>query len=293
VNHERSTKNKLPSIDYNESEVIHFPTLRGAQIAPLSIPADSAYAPLMKQPAPVHENFACSMRILAAAAIATISAGVSFAADAPRVSDAQTAEAAGMVSIQSLVPDIRLEIRYATDNNFVGDRVRGYEAPRCYLLEPVAEALQRVELSLREQHLRLKIFDCYRPVRAVQHFVEWAGDLNNQTTKPRYYPKLHKRDLLGDYIAPTSGHSRGATVDLTLMRCDDDCTDLDMGTEFDFFDVLAHTDAPDITSQQRENRHRLRDAMGKAGFQNYPLEWWHYTFQPEPSKEIAYDFPVQ
>jgi zinc D-Ala-D-Ala dipeptidase len=229
------------------------------------------------------------------AAFAAASVEVTLAADVPRISDAQTVEAAGMVSIQSLVPDIRLEMRYASDENFVGKRVRGYEAAHCYLLKPVAEALQRVDLSLRKQSMRLKIFDCYRPVRAVQNFVEWADDLNDQKTKSRYYPNLDKSELLGDYIAPYSGHSRGATVDLTLMRCDVDaqCASLDMGTDFDFFDVLAHTDSPDITPKQRENRQRLRAAMEKEGFQNYPMEWWHYTFQPEPSKDVAYDFPVK
>jgi D-alanyl-D-alanine dipeptidase len=229
------------------------------------------------------------------ALLAAVSAGATFAAEVPRVSDAQTAEAGGMVSIQSLVPDMQLEMRYASDTNFVGERVRGYEAARCYLLKPVAEALRRVELSLREQSMRLKIFDCYRPVRAVQHFVEWADDLNDQMTKARYYPNLDKSELLGVYISPTSGHSRGATVDLTLMRCDVNhkCADLDMGTDFDFFDVLAHTNSPQITPQQRENRQRLRTAMEKEGFQNYPMEWWHYTFEPEPSRDVAYDFPVQ
>jgi D-alanyl-D-alanine dipeptidase len=229
------------------------------------------------------------------AVFAAVFVEATLAADVPRISDAQTAEAAGMMSIQSLVPDMRLEMRYASDENFVGERVRGYEAAHCYLLKPVAEALQRVELSMRKQSMRLKIFDCYRPVRAVRNFVEWAGDLNDQKTKSRYYPNLNKSELLGDYIAPISGHSRGATVDLTLMRCDvdDQCANLDMGTDFDFFDVLAHTDSPDITPKQRENRQRLRAAMEKEGFQNYPMEWWHYTFQPEPSKDVAYDFPVK
>ncbi len=249
--------------------------------------------------------------------------------EAPRVSHAATPEAAGMVSIQSLVPDIRLDVRYAGKNNFVGERVRGYEAEKCYLLRPVAEALARVERALREQEpspaaplttspesgrgeamqhdaspaasasreadasLRLKIFDCYRPVRAVMHFVEWAEDTDDQATKRRFYPNLDKSALLGNYISPTSGHSRGATVDLTLMRCDSECLELDMGTEFDFFDVRAHTDSPHITAEQRENRQRLREAMEAAGFQNYSMEWWHYTFRPEPSEDVAYDFLVK
>lgn len=198
-----------------------------------------------------------------------------------------------MVSIGSLVPDIALDMRYAGSGNFVGKPVRGYEASRCYLLKPVAEALQRVEMALRQQSMRLRIFDCYRPVRAVQHFVEWAGDLSDQKTKARHYPKLDKSQLLGDYIAPTSGHSRGATLDLTLMSCTADCVSLDMGTDFDFFDARANTDSPDVTSQQRENRQRLRAAMQKEGFRNYAMEWWHYTFQPEPSADTAYDFVVK
>lgn len=217
------------------------------------------------------------------------------AADVPQTSAAPTADAAGMVDIQSLAPDMRLDMRYAGSANFVGKPIAGYEAPRCYLLKPVAEALQRVEFALREQDLRLRIFDCYRPVRAVQHFVEWASDPGDQRTRPQFYPHLEKNQLLGDYIAPTSGHSRGATLDLTLMRCDVDgqCATLDMGTDFDYFDVLAHTDSPDVTPRQRENRQRLRAAMEREGFKNYPMEWWHFTFQPEPAPDVAYDFPVR
>jgi D-alanyl-D-alanine dipeptidase len=220
--------------------------------------------------------------------------GCTTTAPAPRIASAQTAEAAGMVDIQSLVPDMALEIHYAGSGNFVGEPIDGYDAPRCYLLRPAAHALQRVEQALREEGLRLKIFDCYRPARAVRHFVAWAGDLRDQSTKPKYYPNIDKHALLGDYISPTSGHSRGATLDLTLMRCDGDhCAPLDMGTEFDFFDVSAHTDWPGAGASQRQNRQRLRDAMLREGFQNYPLEWWHYTLKPEPAPDTAYDFPVR
>jgi D-alanyl-D-alanine dipeptidase len=221
----------------------------------------------------------------------------SVAADAvPSTSPAQTAAAAGMVDIRSLVPDFAVDMRYAGTENFVGTRVEGYESPRCYLLRPVAKALQRVELALRQQQMRLKIFDCYRPTRAVQHFVRWGGDLEDQRTKSKYYPNLDKSRLLGDYIAPISGHSRGATLDLTLMKCDSkgkQCEPLDMGTEFDFFDVRAHTDASDVTPEQRGNRLLLRSAMEREGFANYTLEWWHYTLKPEPTPDTAYDFPVR
>ena len=200
------------------------------------------------------------------------------------------------MDIASLVPDIALELRYAGSDNFVGERIDGYHAPRCYLLKPAAQALQRVELALRKRHLRLKLFDCYRPARAVRHFVEWAGDPADQRNKARYYPHLDKRALHGDYIAPVSGHSRGATVDLTLLECDGAglaCSPLDMGTEFDFFDASAHTEAPSITPRQRANRERLRAAMERAGFRNYAMEWWHYTLAPEPSPQTFYDVPVQ
>ena len=201
-----------------------------------------------------------------------------------------------MVDIRSLVPDFATDVRYAGKENFVGARIEGYEAPRCYLLRPVAQALQRVELALRKQQMRLKAFDCYRPVRAVQHFMRWGGDLRDQRTKAKYYPNLDKSVLLGDYIAPISGHSRGATLDVTLLKCDvqsKQCEPLDMGTEFDFFDVRAHTDAPGVTPEQHENRLLLRNAMQREGFENYTMEWWHYTLKPEPTPDLAYDFPVR
>lgn len=215
---------------------------------------------------------------------------------AVQISPARTAAQAGLVEIRSLVPDIAQDIRYTGDDNFVGTPIDGYHAPRCYLLRPVAEALRQVELDLRGRGMRLKIFDCYRPVRAVQHFVRWAADLDDQRTRPDYYPNLDKRELLGDYIAPVSGHSRGATLDLTLLRCaagDQDCEALDMGTTFDFFDPRANTDSSLITPQQRVNRQLLLAAMQRQGFRNYPLEWWHYSFVPEPAPGTAYDVPVR
>jgi D-alanyl-D-alanine dipeptidase len=214
---------------------------------------------------------------------------------APRVSDAETPEAAGLVSLQALTPDIDLDIRYAGHHNFTGRPVVGYEAPRCYLLRPAAEALARVESRLRGQGYRLRIFDCYRPVRAVQDFVAWTKAPEDGRTKEEFYPGLDKRALLGDYIAPTSGHSRGATVDLGLLQCDTQarCEPLDMGTPFDFFDPIANTASPRITAAQRAHRQQLVDAMAEQGFRNYPMEWWHYTLQPEPTPGIAYDVPVR
>ncbi|WEN16026.1 M15 family metallopeptidase [Rhodanobacter sp. AS-Z3] len=225
-----------------------------------------------------------------------LGAGSSHAQQPITLSPAKTAEQANLTDIRALVPDIAEDIKYAGSDNFMGVPADGYLAPKCLLLRPVAEALARVEHELRAQHLRLKIWDCYRPARAVANFVRWAHDLPDQRTKAQHYPSLDKSKLLGDYIAPVSGHSRGATVDLTLQRCRDDgthCLSLDMGTEFDFFDVRAHTDVAGISAVPLANRHLLRDAMAREGFRNYPLEWWHYTVSPEPTPHTIYDVPVQ
>jgi D-alanyl-D-alanine dipeptidase len=215
---------------------------------------------------------------------------------APVLSPARTAAEAGLVDIRQLVPDIAEDIKYAGSDNFVGNPVDGYLAPKCLLLKPAAEALARVEHDLRAQHQRLQLFDCYRPARAVAHFVRWAGDLGDQRTKALHYPDLDKSALLGDYIAPVSGHSRGATVDLTMMQCEPDdthCKPFDMGTSFDFFGTLANTDSPKTTPAQHANRALLRAAMEREGFRNYAMEWWHYTLNTVPVPNVIYDVPVQ
>jgi D-alanyl-D-alanine dipeptidase len=214
----------------------------------------------------------------------------------PELSSAGNAEAAGMVDITTLGSDIRTDIRYAGSDNFVGTPIDGYLAPRCYLLRPVAEALVAVEAGLLADQQRLLIFDCFRPVRAVQHFMRWANDLDDQRTKAEFYPDLDKGDLVPQYIAEQSGHSRGATLDLTVLQCNElgeQCVPLDMGTEFDFFGERANTDSPSVTSAQRSNRLLLRDAMEAQGFVNYADEWWHYTLQPEPTPNTAYDFDLR
>jgi len=211
-----------------------------------------------------------------------------------QVSNATTPAQAGIVDVTTLAPDIALDIRYAGSDNFTGRVVPGYEAPRCYLLQPVAQALARVQRGLRAQGYRLQVFDCYRPVHAVQAFVAWVHDANDQIAKPRYYPNVDKRQLLDGYIAETSGHSRAATVDLGVLDCRaGSCTALDMGTSFDRFDPMAHTASPQISSVQKQNRQLLLDAMQAQGFANYPMEWWHYTFKPEPTPGTSYDFPVR
>jgi D-alanyl-D-alanine dipeptidase len=211
-----------------------------------------------------------------------------------QVSPATSAAQVDLVDVSTLASDIRVEMRYAGSDNFTGAVVPGYEAKKCLLLKPAAEALARVQADLRAQGMSLTLYDCYRPVRAVHAFVAWAHDLSDQSTKAEHYPNVDKSKLLGPYIAETSGHSRGATVDLGLLRCDGgDCAPLDMGAGFDLFDPRANTDTPAITDAQRANRQLLLDAMKQRGFVNYPMEWWHFTFRPEPTPTTAYDVPVK
>lgn len=200
-----------------------------------------------------------------------------------------------MLDVATLAPGIHVDMRYAGRNNFVGTPVTGYDVPKCLLLAPVAEALARVQADVAARGQTLVVYDCYRPVRAVQHFMRWANDLEDQRTKIEFYPRLEKPQLLDGYIAEKSGHSRGATVDLGLMRCDaaGACEPLDMGTDFDFFDTRANTASPEVTAAQRANRQLLVDAMRARGFANYALEWWHYTLRPEPAPGTAYDFPIR
>lgn len=225
--------------------------------------------------------------------LALLAGSAHAAAPAVTISPARDVAEAGLVDIRTLAPAIEQDIRYAGPDNFTGQRVPGYDAPKCYLLAPAATALAQVEADLRAEGYALRLYDCYRPAHAVTAFVAWAHDPKEQSRKALQYPDIDKPALLGDYIAETSGHSRAATVDLTLLDCrDGPCAPVDMGTDFDFFGKLAHTAADGLTPSQQANRQRLLQAMAAAGFVNYPQEWWHYTFQPEPDPHTAYDVPV-
>ncbi len=200
------------------------------------------------------------------------------------------------VDVRSLDPSIAADMRYAGGENFVGEPIDGYEAPRCLLSRVAAEALVEVQSILRDDGFGLLVFDCYRPQRGVDHFVRWAKDTTDLRTKAEYYPNVRKSRLFEDgYIASRSGHSRASTVDLTMVRRrpDDSVEALDMGTPFDFFDLRSHTESPDITPEQRANRLRLRDAMEEGGFRNYSAEWWHYTMRDEPYPDEYFDRPIR
>ena len=199
----------------------------------------------------------------------------------------------GFVYVDELIPDVILEVRYYSDDNFVGSRVDGYLAPKVILAVEAAEALAKVADEMRVQGLVLKLFDGYRPQEAVNHFIRWAEDVEDQKMKDKYYPEVDKKDVfkLG-YIAKRSGHSRGSTIDLTLV---DIVTgeELDMGSSFDFFGEISHHGTDKISEEQFKNREILRAVMEKHGFEPYSEEWWHYTLLNEPYPYTYYDFPVQ
>ena len=201
-----------------------------------------------------------------------------------------------LVSVTDLDESIRLDIRYARAENFVGAPIDGYEAAKCLLAEPAAHALAAVQADLQSEGLGLLVFDCYRPQRAVDQFLRWANDAADQRTKDAHYPNVPKRELVArGYIAAKSAHSRGSAVDVTLLRFDSwgGADSVDMGTPFDFFDERSHSDARDIPDEARESRTLLRRAMEQRGFRPLREEWWHFTFQPEPYPTLYFDVPVR
>lgn len=222
------------------------------------------------------------------------------------------------VEIREVIPDAILDIRYYTEHNFVGTRVDGYEAPKCYLTRDAAQALARVQADLTPFGFGIKIYDCFRPQRAVDHFVRWARDVQDTATKTEFYPAVDKRHLFRDgYIAARSGHSRGSTVDLSIVelppavqpefilgvtvqrecflpaneRFEDNS--IDMGTGFDCFHERSHPKNPDLNTQQRLNRLLLKTLMEKHGFKYYDKEWWHFTLADEPFPDTYFDFVVK
>ncbi|MCR5582557.1 MAG: M15 family metallopeptidase [Eggerthellaceae bacterium] len=201
-------------------------------------------------------------------------------------------DASRFVVLADFVPGIIQEIRYHSTYNFVGDRIDGYEEPCALLTRDAARALKGVAAEMAARGLRLKVFDAYRPARAVKHFVLWGIEDLDLRMKPFFYPDLEKTDLFNlGYIAKQSAHSRGSTVDLTLL---DMATgkELDMGGPFDLFDEVSHPSYRGITDEQFDNRMVLRNAMVRNGFAPIDCEWWHFTLEDEPYPETHFDFPV-
>ena len=204
---------------------------------------------------------------------------------------AQAPLPAGFVDAAAVVDGLVVDMRYFGANNFVGERIDGYEGPRCLLSAPAANALAAVERDLAARGLGLKVFDCYRPQRAVAQFVRWAQRIDDVKRKREFYPDVDKRDLFKEgYISDRSGHSRGSTVDLTLAHPDG--RELDMGTPFDFFSPKSWRLDGSIGHTAVANRGELSEAMRHHGFRPYDKEWWHFTLSREPFPNTYFDFPV-
>jgi len=244
------------------------------------------------------------------------SLALAVAASAPVVAQPDPTAPDDFVALPDVDPSIRQEMRYFTAHNFTGDPVDGYRSPMCILTREAAEGLRRAQEEFLERGYTLKVYDRYRPQRAVNDFVGWADDLADERMKAEFYPRVDKSVLFADgYIAEKSGHSRGSTVDLTLVALPAadtppyvpgqplvDCTapqrfrfpdnSVDMGTGFDCFDTLAHTLDPRIEGDELKNRLLLKEGLERQGFVNYDKEWWHFTYQPEPYPDTYFDFPV-
>lgn len=213
----------------------------------------------------------------------------------PKVSAPSLSTTPGsFVRITEVVPDAILEIRYYSTYNFVGDRIDGYEAPEAFLTREAANALAEVSDYVKAKGYRLKIYDAYRPQKAVDHFVRWSQVISDTRMKPYFYPELEKAVLFDrGYIARKSGHTRGSTVDLTLFDMSTG-KELDMGGTFDYFGELSHPDyRKGITQTQYDNRMILREAMLRFGFRPYDSEWWHFTLKDEPYPDTYFTFPVR
>jgi len=219
---------------------------------------------------------------LIVALIAAFSAQVAAAQERP----------AAFVDAATVVPGLIAEMRYAGSHNFVGRPIDGYEAPRCLLTKAAAAALADVARDLAVRELFTKVFDCYRPTRAVANFERWARDISDTTAKAEFYPDVDKRTLFeAGYISSRSGHSRGSTVDMTLARSDGH--ELDMGTPFDFFSPRSWAGAASISNEAKANRAVLAAAMRRHGFRPYEKEWWHFTLSREPFPDTYFDVPVR
>lgn len=199
----------------------------------------------------------------------------------------------GFTYLSNIESSIRSELRYITNNNFIGKPIDGYKKNKVIVTTKTAMALKKVQNILLDFGFSLKIYDAYRPQQSVDHFVRWANKINDTLKKSEYYPDVAKKDLFKlDYIALKSGHTRGSTVDLTIV---DIVTgqELDMGSPYDFFGIQSHPFYHKLTKSQKANRLLLRNVMLTNGFKPYDNEWWHFTLANEPFPKTYFNFPVE
>ena len=209
----------------------------------------------------------------------------------PIWADTISCDKSDFAEISTMIDDAAYDIRYYSSNNFTGNRINGYKAPKAYMTFEGLNALSIAAKDLRKQGYRLLIWDSYRPQKAVDNFVIWINDPQDVGDKS-FYPDLKKSDLVkGGYIATKSSHTRGSTVDLTLIKKDGGF--VDMGGTFDLFSEISHPDYKKLTRAQKKNRKILHNAMIKAGFEGIDSEWWHFTLKNEPYKDTYFDFDVE
>ena len=190
------------------------------------------------------------------------------------------------------VQPIQTDVRYFSADNFVGEVITGYNAEKILMTLEAALALAAIQIELGERGLGLKVFDAYRPQQAVDDFARWAEDINDTSTKAEYYPNIAKQDLFSlGYIAAQSGHSRGSTVDLTLVELITG-DELDMGAPWDLFDPISWPTSLEVSLPQKTNRETLREIMLRYGFNPLREEWWHFTLDDEPFPDTYFDFPI-
>lgn len=201
---------------------------------------------------------------------------------------------ADIVDVRTVTSKVQISMAYASDSNFTGKVVPGYQANSCYLAKNAAEALAKVAQQAEPLGYRLQLLDCYRPQRASNYFMNWVANVADQKTKAAYYPRIDKTKLNQGYIAAHSGHSRASTTDLTLLQknATGQWTPIDMGGTYDLFDSVSHLNSTEITARQKANRLLLKDLMQQQGFAPYELEWWHFTLQNETYPNTFFDFVV-
>ena len=199
----------------------------------------------------------------------------------------------GFSYVSEIDATIKKELRYGTSNNFIGKPIDGYLKDSLIISTPAAKALREIQTKLMLSGLSLKIFDTYRPQQAVDHFVRWAKVMNDTLMKQFYYPDVQKSELftLG-FIASKSGHTRGSTVDLSIVDLKTN-KELDMGSSYDFFGEKSHPFYKKITEAQMKNRMLLRTIMIKNGFIPYDNEWWHFTLKDEPYPTTYFNFLIE
>lgn len=255
-------------------------------------------------------------RLTVAAVAIALGLASSFVMGAPGASKLEKQRPHDIVDVSQAIPQMQFDMRYFSSHNFVGRRIHGYEQDACLLTEPAAAALKKVEDKLLPMGLTLKAYDCYRPQSAVDDFVHWAADAHAEKMKAEFYPSVPKDRLFGEgYIAAHSGHSRGSTLDLTIVPLDSvipsvtekttlaNCAaprsarisdnSLDFGTAFDCFSLVSHPSYQDIPPQAKANRLLLQSLMTDAGFVPLDTEWWHFTLKNEPYPDTYFDFPVR